>query len=196
MSSSPYLWPQKPIKTRELQKADDLRSIIISEALSKDLCSPPVCLETFEKENYITNILVEESQFFSPLPQSLESLDKFEGLVDDIAKVKPNDKLYENIEGFLDNEGLFIISPSPIISRAQLKPSIGFKRIQPLCSIEEKVENNATIRESDFSDLAIPSFLAKRTYSSDPNLIKRNMLIEILPQLEKPKSYDNSLRSN
>ena len=73
---------------------------------------------------------------------------------------------YDNIEDFLDNEGLFIISPTFIKPKFSLKPCVNLPSFSRLASFEEKEDRSITLMSSDDLDEAsLPTFLIRRSSS-------------------------------
>jgi len=73
-----------------------------------------------------------------------------------------DNRVYEQVEDFLDQEGLFIISPSPILKPIILKPSkrVHLKNLSIFHKINhfpfrEEIEENKT-------SFAVPGFLTRR----------------------------------
>jgi len=67
---------------------------------------------------------------------------------------------YDNIESFLDENQLFIISPSPLLKKTKLNC---FVSLQSKIEIFPMGESNREELEAQTpSNLVIPSFLAKR----------------------------------
>ena len=75
------------------------------------------------------------------------------------------ESIYDQVESFLDNEGLFIASPSVVTRQIKLKPAVNLKKL--LC------QGVTVQKSSDVSGLVsarrslvnkdMPSFLARRT---------------------------------
>jgi len=77
-----------------------------------------------------------------------------------------SEDFYEGIEDFLDEEGLFITSPSPISKPKTsiiLQPAGLFKRMK---SLPMNSESNSSEESSEGEDLpSLPSFLQRRNLS-------------------------------
>jgi len=80
-----------------------------------------------------------------------------------------DNRAYERAEDFLDKEGLFLVSPSPVLRPVRLKSSLSTSKIKSLLFREGKnVPEQAKESKNNF---AIPSFILRR------NQIKRQMTI-------------------
>jgi len=75
------------------------------------------------------------------------------------------ESLYDNIEEFLDAEGLFLSTKSPILTSAQLKPSINIKQMNPF-GLKTSISNGMSLTQEDIQTKALPNFLARRAISA------------------------------
>jgi len=78
------------------------------------------------------------------------------------------ESLYDNIEEFLDSEGLFLSTKSPILTCTTLKPSVNIKRMNPL-GIKISISQNIfgmSLTQEDVHEKALPGFLARRAISA------------------------------
>jgi len=103
----------------------------------------------------------------------------FDEIGSEIEHSKFGSAVYDGIENFLDDEGLFIISPSPILTKIELKPSVGLFKKMSLDSTthDGNSDKNTAANGSEITEIALPSFLAKRTISADPVSGPRNLLL-------------------
>ena len=84
-----------------------------------------------------------------------------------------SDIFYDNIEEFLDNEGLHLSSDCTFSSLTQtiLKPFSNMKKIKSLTIAPTKRRlNSEQLDDPEFDLSSIPSFLAKRTISAEINI--------------------------
>jgi len=74
------------------------------------------------------------------------------------------ERLYDDIEDFLDTEGLFIISQSPILSQATLRPITSLKILRSL-KVSENSDTDSSHSESDvFEAESGPIFMRRRIF--------------------------------
>jgi len=104
--------------------------------------------------------------------------------------------LYTNIEEFLDNEQLYLCSPSPVLTCITLKPSFGIKRLFSLTLTSKNSSEYSEESEEYFEKQAFPSFLARRTASMEViGNAKSKMKVSNRPLLNleacRPKSSVN-----
>jgi len=108
--------------------------------------------ETFTTQNSCSNPLTESQGFMN------NDFEEF------------SETFYDNIEEFLDNEGLHITSDCTFSSLTQtvLKPFSNMKKIKSLTvsPIQPKLRASDDDDNEGFDLSAIPSFLAKRTFSA------------------------------
>ena len=81
---------------------------------------------------------------------------------------------YANIEEFFDREELFIVSPSPIITKIQLKPILGIKKLHSFTCVPTKDDNKENLETNGGEkglELSLPSLLKKRKETR--NLVKK-----------------------
>jgi len=86
---------------------------------------------------------------------------------------KLTDQIYHRIDKYLDREGLFILSPSPILKPRHIEPCV----LKPLINIQKIVcfESEPSTKEEEgeeepeISRIARPSFLVKRNQSTCSN---------------------------
>jgi len=112
-----------------------------------DECITPT-LPSYFKRAFKDNFKEMSNNSYSPCSQN-------EGSIFDQDK-------YDNIEDFLDNEGLFIISPTLSKPSFGLKPCVNIASLSRLQSFEEKEEK---MLNDELEDLALPTFLIRRSSS-------------------------------
>lgn len=83
-------------------------------------------------------------------------------------------QFYDRIEEFLDNEKLHITCPQTphSVKPTKLKMCPNLQRLRSLCesSVPSSASTNdgsSSMKDEDFKDMAMPSFLLKRTMSSN-----------------------------
>jgi len=76
------------------------------------------------------------------------------------------EKIYSNVESFLDTEGLHITSPSPVVQCKTLKPCMKMSELTVLTQNFAKGQNSPCLSAGPMSKSAMPSFMVKRTASS------------------------------
>jgi len=113
-----------------------------------------------------SNILAVRALSKSPL---IQGISKYSINKDMKTKERDFDQgMYDQVEKFLDKEGLYIISPSPIISHARLKPSSRMKLQVYACKVHQNLKlNSETVLEQNNTRVAMPSFLLKRVNLND-----------------------------
>jgi len=76
------------------------------------------------------------------------------------------DKIYNNIESYLDKEGLHVTSPSPVVHCKTLKPCM---KMSELCVFTKNLQKGGfspCVSAGSMSKSALPSFMVKRASSS------------------------------
>lgn len=77
------------------------------------------------------------------------------------------DKIYNNVESYLDGEGLHITSPSPVVRCKILKPCMKMSELCVLTKNNTNGQNSPCLSAGPMmSKSAMPSFMMKRTASS------------------------------
>ena len=77
------------------------------------------------------------------------------------------DKIYTNIESYLDQEGLYITSPSPVVHCKTLKPCMKMSDLSIFTkNLTEKGGISPCLSAGPMSKSALPSFMVKRASSS------------------------------
>jgi len=71
-----------------------------------------------------------------------------------------NEKAYELAGDFLDGEGLFIVSPSPVLKSVRLNNSVSLKKMHALMFSD--INNVPEGIEESINNFAIPSFMKRR----------------------------------
>ena len=76
--------------------------------------------------------------------------------------------MYDRIESFLDNEDLYIVSPSPIMQNAWRKPPLKLIRFNtnPEINLTQINEKSDDEKEVEVLAQGLPSILARRTLSA------------------------------